>query len=103
VRSRFILSTSAGEVSAVSKQLLTNHLQISGWQIWHWQEDLWLLSTETFGSMTAEKLNDSLGEAIPALKNNFVIFKVEGRCTYNGYQRKESWDWMKKFWGVPAG
>jgi hypothetical protein len=99
---RFVISTSADQVTAYSKSVLTQYLQLRNWNVWHWQEDTWLIVRESSG-LTPKQLNAELGKAIPELKNNLMILKIEGRSSYGGFQIKDSWDWMRDFWGRPDG
>jgi hypothetical protein len=99
---RFVISTSASEVPAASKNILTIHLNARHWNVWHQQEDLWLISKPA-SRLTATQLNSELVKVIPGLKKSLIVLKVDGSCQYDGWQNPEAWPWMVQFWGKPQG
>ena len=99
---RFLIATDSRVVAATSKNQLTAYLQGTGFQVWHWLDDLWLI-TDAPDELTPQGFAKAIETVIPALLvNSFIVFKLEGSPPYFGRAPQEAWTWMLTHWGPPG-
>jgi hypothetical protein len=88
--------------SAPQQNALTEFIRAKGWQLWHWFNDIWLV-TGIPEETSIEILRDEIYE-IPTIKGCYLlIMKFRGDISYSGWANPEGWPWMKENWGTPNG
>jgi hypothetical protein len=101
---RLIIATDSAKgvmngVTAEERNKITHHLELKGFQVWHWFEDLWLAidpSNDTGTAKLREELSAILGSG--NLKH-VIVMHVDGPITYSGLGPPDGWTWMAKNWG----
>ena len=94
---RFIVALNGG--SRDQRNALTALFQAKAWPVWHYFEDLWLLS-EIPENVTAKSLHSELEKIAVIGEHSIVILKIaEGQHEFYGRANPEGWEWMKKSWG----
>lgn len=100
--SKFIVTLDGGTID--QRNAVTNIFLKKEWRIWHWMEDLWLLS-EVPDEVTAQAISEEI-YAHPVLKEKVksVVIRIPDSAvlTYWGRGSKKGWDWMAQFWGKPG-
>lgn len=102
---KFILVLNVG--LQPTKDAITNYLRAKGWPIWHWFENLWLLSNVP-DNVTAQSLSEEILALIAPiapgpLTSHIVIDASDKPSAYFGRGPKEGWEWMLQNWGRPDG
>lgn len=98
---RFVICTdSAGEwesaAPARDRDRITELMQAKGWNVWHWFEDLWLV-TNPGQEYSVGSIRDEI-RALPSMGDKHVlVMEVEG-VAYSGFGPNKAWAWMRKRW-----
>lgn len=93
---KFIIALDTATADA--RDAITNHLLAQGWKVWHWLEDLWLVS-EVSDDVTPRLLWDEL-KAMPSVRKfSGLVMNASPEMLYWGGNKPESWVWMKENWG----
>src|SRR4030095_5462316 len=94
---KFIVTLDVG--TREQRNAITELFQSKNWQLWHWMEDVWLLS-EVPDTVTSREIAEEMN-SIPLVqyKRKLILRVPEGMSTYYGNNPKESWNWMARFWG----
>jgi len=93
---KFVIATNS-TVPSLVKNSITIYLQSTGWQIWHWFEDLWLVAGVP-DNFTAKDLAAALEVRSLAATGSFLVLQIEGESLYYGRAVKEAWQWMYDNW-----
>ena len=96
---KFLVAIDVG--TREQRNAVTEIFQKKDWKLWHWMEDVWLLS-QVPDEVTSKAVSDEL-ESHPLIgKKAKVIIRISasGQQTYFGHSVKEAWDWMAQFWGT---
>ncbi len=83
---------------ASQQNAVTAYLQGAGYQVWHWYPDVWLVYSPL--PVSAKALSEALDAFIGTTHR--IVFEVPSACHYFGRSTKESWDWMRTYWGFVA-
>jgi hypothetical protein len=100
---RIIIAVNGSTASSADKNALTAFFQGKGLQVWHWFDELWLIS-DVPDDTDVRAFTKEIS-AIPGFGQKgaqFVVIGVNGDSPYYGWAKRESWDWMKEHWGAPA-
>jgi hypothetical protein len=93
---RFLIALTSGNV--IQRNAVTEFIRAKGWKVWHWIEDLWLL-TDVPPEVSPRTLWDDLIQA-PTLKvAKGLVMRLDSEMKYWGGNDPESWEWMKQNWG----
>lgn len=93
---KYIIALDSGTADA--RDAITNHLLAKGWKVWHWIEDLWLVSGLP-DDMTPRLLWEELNAMPSVEKVNGLVMRTDPDLTYWGKGKRDSWKWMKEYWG----
>ncbi|MGI8773203.1 MAG: hypothetical protein ACR2JE_17405 [Acidobacteriaceae bacterium] len=100
---RVLIATNSGAgnlvgPTAAERNEITLHLQRKGWQVWHWFEDLWLV-TYPGEEMRLPLLRDELRALLGA--KYVLIMSLNDSPFYSGFGPQAAWPWMTENWGKP--
>lgn len=98
--SKFIIALDGG--TREQRNAVTALLQGKGWKLWHWMEDLWLLS-QVPDNITSKQISEELFKNPLIGKKVKIVIQVSDNApkTYWGDCNPDSWKWMAEFWGKP--
>jgi hypothetical protein len=77
---------------------ITAYFQSLNWKIWHWIDNMWLLS-DVADDQTPRAIWEALKSHIGVTHLNGVVIDPV-TSTYWGNNAKEGWEWMRLNWGV---
>jgi hypothetical protein len=86
-------------VTAEERNIITHHLELKGFQVWHWFEDLWLVVDPANGSSTSSLREELSGLLGPGNLKHIIIMNIEGNISFSGIGPPDGWPWMLKNWG----
>jgi hypothetical protein len=87
--------------SAEQRNQITSFLQVKGWEVWHWFEDLWFVVVPN-GSVTPKGLREEISTSILGNTKYILVLDVSGgQIVYSGFGNKDGWPWMAEKWGKP--
>jgi DNA-binding LytR/AlgR family response regulator len=93
---RYILCLDGASTKAEDRDKVTRFLESHGWQVWHWFEDLWMV-TIPGDEMNMMSMRDEIRvNALP--KGRFVIFELAEGSRTGGTEQTNAVEWIYKNW-----
>jgi hypothetical protein len=102
---RFIICTNSGGglvngLTTHQRNAITLFLKFSGWDTWHWFEDLWLVLIPEGHPMTPAAMRRAISGMVGGTKH-VIVMELDGDVTYSGMGPQKGWPWMAEKWGKP--
>lgn len=95
---KFIIVTDSAFTTNPIRDAITAFLEAKGWSVWHWFQDLWLVSTDAATEPTdTGSVRQEIQAAIPAAKR-IMVMTTEGIRGHSGFVPKDSIPWLKQYW-----
>ena len=101
--STILIITDPSDTASQNKNLITAFLRGKGWDLWHWFDDVWIISNAP-ETVTAPILGKEIEEIAPTIPSNqYLVLRFRGDTPeYFGRARKEIWDWIFNHFGPPT-
>jgi hypothetical protein len=93
---RLIIVTNSQDSTSEGRNALTAFLQGKGWNIWHWFEDVWLISDAPEGDEILESLRDEIRGLVGI--RQFLILSGQDPTTLSGMTTRDGQRWLKTKW-----
>jgi hypothetical protein len=98
-----IVTNSAASAKTTSsvRDLITGFLQGKGWHVWHWFEDLWLVTVYA-DDVDFSQIRDEIQALLPE-RIHILLMEFKEDSYFTGSFPEAAIPWLKIHWGKKRG
>jgi hypothetical protein len=93
---RFIVVTNSATTSREARNAITTYLQLGGWLVWHWFEDLWMVVAPEHVKLG--EVRDQITKLLGPSTANVMVMSTEGLIDHAGMVPVNSISWIQENW-----